>query len=164
MEGLNPVEWAVLPLKRYATFGGRAPRAEYWWFYLGTVVVGFLVQLIDRMLGTEDTIGAIFNLALLVPWIAVTVRRLHDTDRSGWWLLAFVAPIAVVGCVAALGALNETYRNTTAASFTVGLIAILAVLGAVITFLVFMVLPGTEGSNRYGPDPYGPNELEEVFA
>jgi|SRR6185369_3820117 uncharacterized membrane protein YhaH (DUF805 family) len=166
MQELNPFEWAALPLKKFAIFSGRAPRAEYWWFYLGTVIVSFVFKLIDKMLGTDDVIGGIVSLGLLIPSIAVTVRRLHDTDRSGWWLLAFVGAIALLVFLATLGRLDSALGNgaSTAASFTTAIVAILIVLGGGVTLLVFMVLPGTEGPNSYGPDPYGPDSLEEVFA
>ncbi|MCZ8235565.1 MAG: DUF805 domain-containing protein [Inhella sp.] len=67
---------------KYATFSGRATRAEYWWFFLFT----FLGSLIP-------IVGLIFALAVLIPSIAVAVRRLHDTDRSGWWILIGLIPL-----------------------------------------------------------------------
>jgi uncharacterized membrane protein YhaH (DUF805 family) len=89
------------------------------------------------------------------------VRRLHDSDRSGWWVLGLVGVFAVVFIVA-LGSFGRQW--STAVSFTSGIVAVLVLLAAGVTFLVFMITPGTEGRNRYGPDPYGGNELEEVFA
>lgn len=168
-DDMNPVDWALLPLKRYAQFHGRAPRAEYWWFYLGTTIVGVILAALDRLLGTNGGLADIVNLALLLPWVAVTVRRLHDTDRSGWWLVGLAGAVfAVFGLFVALGLLGTAMSgggSSGAAAFTSGILAILIVLGAVITFLAFMVLPGTEGSNRYGSDPYGGHDdLEEVFA
>lgn len=159
MKQLNPIEWAILPLKKYATFSGRAPRAEYWWFYLLTVIVGILTKLLDTAIGSHDTIKSVANLALLLPVLAVTVRRLHDTERSGWWLLLLLAAVAVAVFIALAGALTST-----ATSFTAMIVMILILLGAGVTLLVMMVQPGTRGPNEYGPDPYGPSELEEVFA
>jgi uncharacterized membrane protein YhaH (DUF805 family) len=103
MRTLSPIEWAVRPLKQYAVFSGRAPRAEYWWFYLATVVVGLGVDVIDRIAGVFGIIGGVYNLCLLVPSVAVTVRRLHDTDRSGRWLFAFVVPLTIAA-ISDLGA------------------------------------------------------------
>jgi uncharacterized membrane protein YhaH (DUF805 family) len=160
---MSPIDWAILPLKKYVRFSGRAPRAEYWWFYLGTIIVGVVLGLVGKLTGTGRTLADAANLGLLVPWIAVTVRRLHDTDRSGWWVLALVAGVfVVVAIMVALGGLGAA--TSTAGSFTSGIIVALALLGAFLTFLAFMVLPGTEGANRYGPDPYGVDDLEEVFA
>lgn len=160
---MTPLEWAVLPLRRYADFSGRAPRAEYWWFNLGTVVVQIPLNIADKMLGSWTPLSTLFSLATLLPWIAVTVRRLHDTNRSGLWLLLFIGVFAVIGFMAvAIGISN--YSGGTASGFTALMIAILLVLASFVTFLVFMVLPGTQGANDYGPDPYGRNDLEEVFA
>jgi uncharacterized membrane protein YhaH (DUF805 family) len=86
-------------LQKYVGFSGRARRSEYWWFFLFTVLVSIVADLIDVMLGTmsEDTnvgvVGTIAGLALLLPSIAVAIRRLHDTSRSGWWILLGLIPI-----------------------------------------------------------------------
>jgi uncharacterized membrane protein YhaH (DUF805 family) len=117
--------------------------------------------LLDKALGSRDIIGTILNIALLVPWLAVTVRRLHDIDRTGWWLLAFVGAFAVVGSTAALGTAGGI---GTAAMFTTMIVVVVGVIGIGITMLVFMVQAGTDGANRYGDDPYGPGNLEQVFA
>ena len=86
-------------LRQYAVFGGRAGRPEYWWFFLFTVLVSLTASILDAVLGTMTqsgvgVIGTVASLALLLPTLAVAVRRLHDTDRSGWWVLAFLIPIA----------------------------------------------------------------------
>jgi uncharacterized membrane protein YhaH (DUF805 family) len=86
-------------LRQYAIFRGRARRAEYWWFVLFTALVSLAAGIIDAVLGTMaqsgvGLVGVIVSLALLLPSLAVTVRRLHDTDRSGWWVLAFLIPVA----------------------------------------------------------------------
>ena len=158
----SPIDWALMPLRKYAAFKGRSPRAEYWWFYLGTVIVGVILGFLGGITGIGRTLADAANLGLFVPWIAVTVRRLHDTDRSGWWMLGLIGgAVALIAFMAMLGASLTASR---AGFFTMGIVAILAIGGAMITFFVFMVLPGTEGSNRYGADPYGPGDLEEVFA
>ena len=98
-------------LTQYVGFTGRARRSEYWWFALFTVLVGLVGTGPDRVLGTTlgatsagpgsiGVIGIIVNLALLLPTLAVAVRRLHDTDRSGWWLLIGLVPI--VGAIVLL--------------------------------------------------------------
>lgn len=152
------IEWMILPFKRYAQFTGRSRRMEYWSFVLlNVVVIGVLFLL---LFGTgagfgffnsvendpADAIGAMFFggfgivillywFAVLVPWIAVTVRRLHDRDMSGWWYLGFIVAsmIPFVGWIAS------------------------------IALLVILVLPGTPGSNRFGPDPKDPAGVE-VFS
>ena len=164
MHDLNPLEWAVLPLRKYADFSGRAPRAEYWWFYLGSVIVSFGLGIVDSALGTA-VIGGVFNLAVLVPSLAVTVRRLHDIDRTGWWLLAIVGVFGIIGAMGVVAGLNASFGSASmAGSFTLVVLALVAMIAVGITMLVFMVTEGTQGDNRYGPDPYGPNNLEQVFA
>ena len=86
-------------LQKYVGFSGRARRSEYWWFFLFNVLVSIVASLLDNLLGTMDddtnvgVIGSIAGLALLLPNIAVAIRRLHDTSRSGWWILIGLIPI-----------------------------------------------------------------------
>jgi uncharacterized membrane protein YhaH (DUF805 family) len=129
------VNWYVKVLKQYVDFSGRARRREYWMFILVNIVIVIVLSLIDTMLGTggfratsgggsfyaANSLGllsGLYSLAVLLPTIAVTVRRLHDTDRTGWWILLGFIPI----------------------------------IGGIV-LLVFYVLEGTQGANRYGPDP-----------
>lgn len=74
-------------LNKYANFDGTAPRSEYWWFWLFLVVTGFLLGFVSEML------AVVFNLAMIVPQFAAGARRLHDTDRSGWWQLLVLVPL-----------------------------------------------------------------------
>ncbi|WP_176470429.1 DUF805 domain-containing protein [Pseudomonas fluorescens] len=79
--------WYVELLKKYALFSGRSRRQEYWLFILVTFLVYMLVPYLDREALTGTLFSYLYSLAVLVPGIAVAVRRMHDTDRSGWWLL-----------------------------------------------------------------------------
>ncbi len=147
------LDWMILPLKRYAEFSGRSRRMEYWSFTLLIVLVYLVLggimlagglpiaTLMDPTVTPEAPgpifyVGAgllvIFVLALLVPMIAVVVRRLHDRDMSGWWYLGVIVAsmIPVVGFLAS------------------------------IALLVLMFLPGTPGPNRFGPDPKDPANVE----
>lgn len=159
---MTAFEMALRPLQKYGDFSGRAPRAEYWWFYLGTVVVGFIVGIIDGILGSDvGWLGLVVNLALIVPTVAVTVRRLHDTDRTGWWLLSVIVPFTSLVVFAGVGILDGQINSPLTAPFWISLF--LVVVAAVLLF-IFMVLPGTGGPNNFGEDPYGPDHLEEIFA
>jgi uncharacterized membrane protein YhaH (DUF805 family) len=86
-------------LHKYVGFSGRARRSEYWWFFLFTILVSMVAGVLDSILGTMDddtnvgVIGTIASLALLLPSIAVAIRRLHDTSRTGWWILIGLIPI-----------------------------------------------------------------------
>lgn len=107
---------------KYATFEGRARRPEFWWFALftfaGSMVTSFLDVAIFGAASDAGLLSALFSLAMLIPSIAVGVRRLHDTDRVGWWYLMVFIPL-------------------------IGFIVL----------LVFFIQRGTEGPNRFGPEP-----------
>ncbi len=87
------MEWALLPLKKYAQFEGRSRRKEYWSFFLLSLGVSFVLGLIEGLLGGPGVMQFIVALAMAVPSLAVGVRRLHDTDRSGWWTLIGLLPV-----------------------------------------------------------------------
>ncbi len=118
------MNWYLKVLKNYVGFSGRARRTEYWMFTLFSVIAAIIAMVLDNLLGLASSqlgygpIYGLYALAVLLPSIAVGVRRLHDTDKSGWWMLIGLIPL----------------------------------LGAIV-LLVFFVLEGTHGENRYGPDP-----------
>ncbi|MFQ9616462.1 MAG: DUF805 domain-containing protein [Clostridium butyricum] len=84
-------------LKKYATFSGRARRKEYWMFVLINAIVVMAISLIEYAAGTNGIIGYIYGLALIIPMIAVTVRRLHDIGKSGFWY--FICLIPLIGSI-----------------------------------------------------------------
>ncbi|RKR85620.1 uncharacterized membrane protein YhaH (DUF805 family) [Mucilaginibacter gracilis] len=73
-------------LKKYAQFSGRARRAEYWYFTLFSVIISIILAIIDAAIGGK-ALRSIYSLAVLLPSIAVGVRRMHDVDKSGWFIL-----------------------------------------------------------------------------
>ncbi|MHC2146630.1 DUF805 domain-containing protein [Pseudomonas sp. 210_17 TE3656] len=79
--------WYIAVLKKYAVFAGRARRKEYWMFCLINFLISFGIGFVEGLTGINDSISTLYFLAILVPAIAAAVRRMHDTDRSGWWLL-----------------------------------------------------------------------------
>jgi uncharacterized membrane protein YhaH (DUF805 family) len=93
------MSWYLSALRQYATFSGRARRKEYWMFLLVHVAIYALLILVDGLTGTFDMgterglLGTLYIVGTLLPWIAVAMRRLHDTDRSGWWLLLGLIPL-----------------------------------------------------------------------
>ncbi len=117
------MHWYLDVLRKYVVFSGRARRKEYWVFVLISSIVVVFLSVIDEMMGwtlgeDEGFLSTLYGVAVIIPSIAVTLRRLHDTDRSGWWVL-------------------------------IGLIPLIGV----IILLVYMILKGNEGDNRFGPDP-----------
>lgn len=119
----------------YVTFSGRAARSEFWWWVLFVWLVQIGLSIVDSVLfGTVTTgegsvsastdtpiLSGIFSLAVFVPTIAVSVRRLHDTDRTGWWYLLVFVPLI-----------------------------------GIIVLIVWWATKGTDGPNRFGPDPLNP--------
>jgi uncharacterized membrane protein YhaH (DUF805 family) len=93
------VSWYLEALKKYAVFSGRARRMEYWYFVLFNLIVAFVLALIDTLLGTTTGVSSfgllsgLYGLAVLIPTLALWVRRLHDIDRTGWWLLINLVPL-----------------------------------------------------------------------
>ena len=93
------MSWYLEALKKYAVFSGRARRKEYWYFVLFNIIVAIVLSLIDLLLGTFSSasniglLSGIYGLAVIIPTLAVTVRRLHDIDRTGWWILINLIPL-----------------------------------------------------------------------
>lgn len=93
------MNWYLEVLKKYAVFSGRARRKEYWFFVLFNIIISIVLAVIDGVTGSFSPeagmglLGGIYTLAVLIPGIAVSVRRLHDTERSGWWLLIALVPL-----------------------------------------------------------------------
>tara|TARA_Y100001970_G_scaffold50728_1_gene64191 strand:- start:195 stop:566 length:372 start_codon:yes stop_codon:yes gene_type:complete len=99
----------------YAIFSGRAKRAEFWWFFLFCMIVGLMGSVIDGGLGLDAAIGGngvfttLIQLATFLPSIAVGSRRLHDTNRSGWWQLLWI--VVFIGWIPLIIWLASTSKN-----------------------------------------------------
>lgn len=91
------MNWYMHVLTNYAVFGGRARRAEYWNFVLFNLIIAIVLYFVSSMVLKSQLLYTIYSLATLIPSLAVTVRRLHDTGRSGWWWL--IAFIPVIGWI-----------------------------------------------------------------
>ena len=152
---MNPIEAVSSVFRNYVNFNGRAQRSEFWWFVLFSFISQAILNLIP-------IVGPIYILVLFLPSLAVTARRLHDTNRTSWWMLLYLIPIlgfivlfflfiALLG----ISVLNQWQTNEVewgilGISF---LIWIVFSVVAWIVLLVFQIMPGTVGPNRYGPDP-----------
>lgn len=79
--------WYFDVFKKYAVFSGRARRKEHWMFFLINFIIAVVIGIVSSLIGANDALSNFYSLATLLPSIAVGVRRLHDTNRSGWWLL-----------------------------------------------------------------------------
>lgn len=154
------MDYALLPFRRYFEFSGRSRRKEYWLWSLFTFVVSSVLTVVDRTLGWGSggsgggLLAGVFGLITFVPGLAVLVRRLHDTDRSAWWLLSpFAGAAAGLILVPIAGVIGVVFTG-------------IAIAGTLLGLLVFLCQGGTSGANRFGSDPKdeaGVADLEEVF-
>ena len=89
-------------MRKYVTFSGRATRSEFWWFYLFTVLVNLVASFVGNLIFMSTYniffiyLSTITSLILLLPSLAVAVRRLHDVGRSGWWILIAFTVIGII--------------------------------------------------------------------
>ena len=149
---MSPLDWAFLCFQRYVTFYGRSARAEYWWFCLFQFLLSLVTMLIDVMLGLggpDSPISTNFILAigLFLPSLAVTVRRLHDINRSGWTVLVYVVLTLVVVIVGGVLSLLLGEFGT--------VLMVLGIMAVSVKFIFLMASEGSRGDNGYGPNPYG---------
>ena len=87
------MKWYLEVLKKYAVFSGRARRTEFWMFTVINIIIIVVLSVIEGLVGSPGIVYLIYSLAVLIPCIAVTVRRLHDTGRNGWWILISLIPL-----------------------------------------------------------------------
>ena len=87
------MNWYIGVLKKYAVFSGRARRKEYWMFFLFNIIIFIALGVIETIVGINPVLTLFYMLAILLPGLAVTLRRLHDTGKSGWWLLIGIVPL-----------------------------------------------------------------------
>lgn len=95
-EDYNIFDWFIKCLKNYANFNGRARRKEFWFFYLALVVCNIFAIVLDAILETEVIFYGIVTLATIIPFLAVSARRLHDIGKSGWWYLISLTVIGII--------------------------------------------------------------------
>lgn len=172
---------------RFADFHGRASRAEYWLFALSQVLASIGLSILGIILAQAGPLGIVMlairagvGLFMLIAGLSVTIRRLHDTNRSGWWLLL---SLPVYLCVALgvvyLVILGSSYFGNASAGWaalsalestpSMRLFAqmeyLLAIVGALcaLTLLIMMCLKGTDGPNRFGADPLDPHAVSPAW-
>ena len=91
------MNWYLDVLKKYAVFDGRARRKEFWMFVLLNAIIEVALTIVEKVIGGPGILSSLYGLAVLLPFIAVGARRLHDTGRSGWWqLIGFVPLVGLI--------------------------------------------------------------------
>ena len=147
------MKWFIKCLRLYAVFKGRARRSEYWYFLLFNTAFGNMASLLDRLLTRSGRFGWIYTayaLVMLLPSLAVCVRRLHDTGRSGWQLMWYYI-VGIAGIASSFVIPNRKEMPD------VFLPVLFAYCAAMITwaviFLVRLCTDSRPGTNRYGPNP-----------
>lgn len=180
------MKWIILPLRRYAQFSGRSRRTEFWAFFLANLVlwIAFIAlfvgavmrlasngmaepQIIQAVIGSGISIGlfGLIYLALIIPWLALFVRRLHDIDFSGHWVWIMIGPwlaSIVLTTSGAAAAIRGNMNASVLASGAGSALNLIAFLGWLV-LMILALLPGAKGVNRFGEDPRGMVSAE-VFA
>ena len=87
------MDWYLKVIKQYAVFDGRAGRQEFWMFILINLAISIVLSVVEGIIGLNGILSGLYSLAVLLPTIGVSIRRLHDTGRPGWWLLMCFVPI-----------------------------------------------------------------------
>ena len=137
----NPFHWFGKCFSKYCTFAGRARRKEYWMFQLANWILSFAVGAVDGMVG-GGALAGLYSLAVVLPGLAVSVRRMHDLDKSG--MMVCLPLVGLIGLP--LCAIDET----------LGLVVLaIGVLAGGLWVFVLNCTEGTRGPNRFGPDPKG---------
>lgn len=144
------MNWYLEALKKYAVFNGRARRKEYWYFVLFNTLIVVLLSVIDRLMGyfynIVGLLSGVYALAVLMPAIAVEIRRFHDINLSGWWMLTrcFLLPGLIFIPIGYMDGQRDLFL----------IICGLVLIGiGVIEPLVFMLQDSNPGENQYGPNP-----------
>lgn len=130
----------------YAEFSGRSNRGEYWWAVLGLFLINIALTVVDRVLiGAEtfEPLSTIWSFIVMIPNFALSVRRLHDIDRSGWWVLGPVVLWLIAGF-----ALSTAIASGSAMALPV--LLVIVAIGFTLVLLVWACQPGDPRPNRFG--------------
>ncbi len=174
---MGPVSAVISCYANILNFSGRARRAEYWWFFLFLVLAGIAVQVgflsvlwrdpafvsalqdpvrlnawmkqSEEMLTYSLYAGVAYIVLAWLPQLSVTIRRLHDTNRSGWFIFMPLAVAVLAGIASGIMAATLGSSAGMAAMLLVLCLPVIASLW----FMIVLCLPGTQGTNRFGPDP-----------
>ena len=175
------MELMFQPLRRYFDFQGRSRRSEFWLWFLFRFIVGIAFGILKSIIGdTADLLNFIFIIAIFIPSLAVGVRRFHDINRTGWWIVFPLAVLIVAmivffsisgtGFITSMQSFANIGPNPTPEQAMAMMSAIapmwwvfLVWFAAALVTFVFNVMDGTPGPNRFGADPKGRGGDSSVF-
>lgn len=136
--------------RKYADFSGRASRSEFWWYMLFyNIIVGIPIAMVS------DALDSIWSLANLIPSLAVSARRLHDVDRSGWWQILPLAALPVFFLSLMLRGFDFAVYSDDILASPLIIAGIVLFVGLYIRLIVWFATRGNSGPNRFGEDPLG---------
>ena len=173
---LEPVEAVKTCLRKFFDFKGRARRSEFWWFYLFTLIVSWVFSFLGIIHPYVSYFGLLVGMVLWIPSYAAMTRRLHDTGRSGWWVvILLVLMLVVFGCVGAvfmpyasemmaasdnaeiinivMDALEGSKGGNATTPMLIAAFTAIVVMIVGIIILIFTVLDSHARPNKYGPSP-----------
>ncbi|MCO6147797.1 DUF805 domain-containing protein [Flavobacterium sp. NRK1] len=155
------INWYLKVVRdNYANFYGRARRSEYWYYTLCGTIISLLLRVIDYAIGLDFNImGTLYSLVVLIPGLAVTVRRMHDIGKSGWYVVYFMIPTFIAGFWFGFSIVSG--GNSGFSGWII--IPLLLLIIPSIWMLVLLCREGDSDPNEYGPDPKKPySEIEEI--
>lgn len=140
--------------QKYATFSGRARRSEYWYFALFNFLIGLVLAIIGKMLPFLAILSSLYGLAILIPGIAISVRRLHDIGKSGWTMLIYLIPAIIYGVLLSIMLIKhfEGEEPNLTLYIIFGIITFITFVLAIV-FIVWMCRDSQPGENKWGPNP-----------
>ena len=168
---MNMLDAVKSVLTQYVGFRGRARRSEYWYWTLATMIASIAINIFEAAIWGADGVSplsGLLSLAIFLPGLAVTVRRLHDTGRSGWWIggfyLGIIAFFLALSALA-MGVLSSGGSDGTPSPYfgVFGIIIGMGFILYVIAMIVFLCTDSDVGPNHYGPNPKNEGNYD-VFA
>jgi uncharacterized membrane protein YhaH (DUF805 family) len=145
---------------KYADFSSRSRRSEYWFFTLFSFLAAIILTMVDIAIGTFDyktevgLLASIYGLLVLIPTLAVTVRRLHDIGKSGWAMFIVYASMCMLGFFTMFFAMLSAAQRMTEEQFGLAIaMLVITMIGLIILFLVWLCTDSQPGRNRFGENP-----------
>lgn len=135
-------------VEHYIDFQGRCVRRDFWYYVLAYIVVYVALAIVQSLFGSRILTG-LYSLALLLPGLGISIRRLHDVDRSGWWILIVAIPSLLLLLFSTMALVGGAVGPAFLYVFLLPIVS----LAATALLIYWYAQPGTPGQNRFGPAP-----------